>query len=645
MSLRRVEFFDGFESETTPAITAISGSSFLVDNGSPNVADGLDEDKYIDLDTGEVFEKVSGSWVSIGTLNLEQVTGDFIVQGDLTINGTTTTVNSTELETADANITLNKGGTEASALVNKAGITVEMSDETDAGIFYSNISGSKFRIGTVAANSEIIDSANFQLVANKEIATPTRLDVKQGVKASLDIYADTATNGQLVFASDEKKLYQIIDGDLAELNDGGESKLTINQAAHTFTLHEQVSLQEDGTWLKATNTLAETLPTHTIIQVVDTDNFVVMGDTIGSSVAHGFDIGKTYFLKNDGTLTDIKPELAGEYICPAFFVLDTDNLQILNTYPQVLITSENGTLNASPYFHGTNTSNSITLTHNVEVAITFPDTETAVGGFTGAANGWADGYLVPEDGLYTCDFGLLLNSSTAWTEGEYLQMYIRLYDVDNNLKDRRVVDRRFQDTGFAWGSGNATFSCLQGETIRFSAIQVSDVTLTSYVTVDLYVRGVIAKVGQNRTTMLPSLVTSGTMKKQTKFLNADVTADTLDITDLRFNNLVVGNTYQVIYNFLFSHAGVDGAVSARLRNGTTLVGQSRINVAIPTGSIDTHEGQFSYVVGPFVATATDMTVEALFIQTGDTIRGNGLVTETHATIYEIPMNINEVTEF
>lgn len=645
MSLRRVEFFDGFESETTPAITAISGTSFLVDNGAPNVADGLDEDKYINLDNGEVFEKVSGSWVSIGTLNLEQVTGDFVVQGNLTVNGTTTTVNSTELETADANITLNKGGTLASAIVDKAGITVEMSDATDAGIFFSNTSASKFRIGTTAANSEIIDTSNFQLVANKEIATPTRLDVKQGVKTSLDIYADTATNGQLVFATDEKKLYQIIDGDLAELNDGGESKLLINQAAHSFTLFEQVSLQDSGTWVKATNTDPDTLPTHTIIEVVDVDNFRVMADTIAQSDAHGFDIGKTYFLKNDGTLTNIKPELAGEYICPAFFPLDANNLQILNTYPQVLITEENGTLNASPYFHGTNTSNAITLTHNVEIAITFPDTETAVGGFTGSANGYLDGYLIPEDGIYTCDFGLLLNSSTAWTEGEYMQMYIRLYDTDNNLKDRRVVDRRFQDSGFAWGSGNGTFSCLKGETIRFSALQVSDVTLTSYTTIDLYVRGVIAKVGQNRTTMLPSLVTTGTMKKQTKILSADVATNTTDITELRFNNLVVGNTYQVIYNFMFSQTGVDGAVSAIIRNGTTIMGQSRINVAIPAGVVDTHEGQFSYVVGPFIATDTDMTVEAVFIQTGDTIRGNGLVTETHATIYEIPMNINEVTEF
>ena len=58
-------------------------------------------------------------------------------------------------------------------------------------------------------------------VTNASVVTPSRSDVKQDTFANLVTYASTATNGQLVFATDDKKMYQIIDGVLSDISGGG----------------------------------------------------------------------------------------------------------------------------------------------------------------------------------------------------------------------------------------------------------------------------------------------------------------------------------------------------------------------------------------------------------------------------------------
>lgn len=57
-------------------------------------------------------------------------------------------------------------------------------------------------------------------LSNKAIIDPTRLDVKKGVKADLLTYASAATNGQFCFATDEKKMYQVIDGTITGVGGG-----------------------------------------------------------------------------------------------------------------------------------------------------------------------------------------------------------------------------------------------------------------------------------------------------------------------------------------------------------------------------------------------------------------------------------------
>jgi len=76
----------------------------------------------------------------------------------------------------------------------------------------------------VAGN--VVGTTDTQTLTNKTITganiqTPVRSDVKQDTKANLVTYATTASNGQLVFATDTKELLQVIDGVLEAVGAGG----------------------------------------------------------------------------------------------------------------------------------------------------------------------------------------------------------------------------------------------------------------------------------------------------------------------------------------------------------------------------------------------------------------------------------------
>lgn len=93
---------------------------------------------------------------------------DCTVDGDLTVNGTTTYLNTTNTDITDVNVTLNKGGNEASA-DDAAGITVEMSDATDGSILYDSDAASFWKVGQAGSEVEVADISTAQTLTNKSI--------------------------------------------------------------------------------------------------------------------------------------------------------------------------------------------------------------------------------------------------------------------------------------------------------------------------------------------------------------------------------------------------------------------------------------------------------------------------------------------
>jgi hypothetical protein len=95
---------------------------------------------------GTTAETIQDSGVIID--DSDNITGvnNLTVTGDLTVNGTTTTVNSTTLEVTDPNIIVNNGGNQATANTAVSGLTVEMSDATDAVFGYDSSTTIKIQV-------------------------------------------------------------------------------------------------------------------------------------------------------------------------------------------------------------------------------------------------------------------------------------------------------------------------------------------------------------------------------------------------------------------------------------------------------------------------------------------------------------------
>jgi hypothetical protein len=114
--------------------------------------------------------------ISLGTTNATNITigrtGQTVtLPGNLTVSGTTTTINTDVLNVEDANITINSGGTQATADANDAGLTVQMTDQTaNAKIYYDSALASGWALdkgGSSSSPKQIVDVSSNQNLTNK----------------------------------------------------------------------------------------------------------------------------------------------------------------------------------------------------------------------------------------------------------------------------------------------------------------------------------------------------------------------------------------------------------------------------------------------------------------------------------------------
>lgn len=156
-------------------------------------------------------------------------TGDVTVGGNLQVDGTTTSVNSATLEVEDANIVVNNNGNQASANSQGAGLTVEMSDATDAKIAYDSTLTSRFKIGDDGAEVEVADVSSAQTFTNKTIDADnnTISNLAHGAEVDNPTSGVHGVTGDVVGTSDAQVLTaKDIDGGTAS----DTSRLTVPQA-------------------------------------------------------------------------------------------------------------------------------------------------------------------------------------------------------------------------------------------------------------------------------------------------------------------------------------------------------------------------------------------------------------------------------
>ncbi len=110
-----------------------------------------------------------GASIGANTLTLGGASSTVKVAGNLQVDGTTTTVNSTTLDVADKNITVSKGGNDAAS--EGAGLTVDRTG-TDGSLIYKDASATKFAIGPVGSEDDVVGKTVSQTLTNKTLTSP-----------------------------------------------------------------------------------------------------------------------------------------------------------------------------------------------------------------------------------------------------------------------------------------------------------------------------------------------------------------------------------------------------------------------------------------------------------------------------------------
>lgn len=188
---------------------------------SQKIQDELDTkvDKIVSTDNAIAkFDGINGDIQDTAILidDLNNVTGvnDLTIEGNLLVKGDTTTVNTSTLDVEDANITVNKNGNQATADLEQSGLTVEMSDATDAILGYNSTTSSKFVAGEVGSESEIITKDHAQELLNKTIDATAATGTNIITMDSDDVLYNDTLSG--LGASNVKDALDIIDQNIED---------------------------------------------------------------------------------------------------------------------------------------------------------------------------------------------------------------------------------------------------------------------------------------------------------------------------------------------------------------------------------------------------------------------------------------------
>ena len=247
------------------AVSDNSATAFTIKQGSDNylVIDTANSSESVAIGTG-----ISGTAISIGHSTSETTINDNLtVTGDLTVNGATTTVDTTNLAVKDTLLGLNQG---ASSNSNDVGIIIERGSTGNDALFMWDESEDKFALGTTTSTASSTGNLNMTtgtLVAN----------IEGNVTGDVSV---TATNATHVTVADnestnEDNLIPFIEDTSATGNVGLESDgdLTYNPSTGRLT-----ATQLSGTIQTAAQTNITSLGTLSALTV---DNIAIDGTTIG----------------------------------------------------------------------------------------------------------------------------------------------------------------------------------------------------------------------------------------------------------------------------------------------------------------------------------------------------------------------------
>lgn len=202
MSTRTIDFSDGFQSSADPTAgeVAATGVGAYADDSAFATAKGSAAavgDIYFNTTVG-FFRVHNGTQFDDYVNDNDNQT----VSGDKTFDGTTTFVN--DLEVTDNTITVNDGGSDATA--EGAGILVERTG-TSGAMTYEDALASKWKVGALGSEIEVVDVSSTQTLTNKSIAATQltgQVAIAEGgtgaatATEGFDALAPTTTKGDVI---------------------------------------------------------------------------------------------------------------------------------------------------------------------------------------------------------------------------------------------------------------------------------------------------------------------------------------------------------------------------------------------------------------------------------------------------------------
>jgi hypothetical protein len=276
-------------------ITNIGNSSLtnssitLVDDTSSTTTISLGESLKVSGTSNEIETVISGDTITIGLPSNVTIGNNLIVTGDLTVNGTTTTINSTTLSVDDKNIELASVTTPTDTTADGAGITIKGAtdktfnwlDATDSFTSSEHIdlaSGKVFKINnsTVLSSTEVLGKSvpSGTIVGTSDSQTLTTKTISGSDNTITNIANSSLTNSSFTIVDDSSTTSTISLGEALLLAGGTGITSVISGDSITFNIDDTV------TTLTGTQTLTnKTLTTPIISSISNTGTLTLPTST------------------------------------------------------------------------------------------------------------------------------------------------------------------------------------------------------------------------------------------------------------------------------------------------------------------------------------------------------------------------------
>lgn len=238
-------------------VDAHDGSAISFDN----VASGLTA-TTVQGAIDEVEGRVDTNETDISTnaTNLSNHLADTVDAHDasaISYDNTTSGLTATETQSAIDEV-------EARLDTAESNITTNASDLSDHEALTSGVHGVT---GTVVGTTDTQTLTN-KTITGASIQTPSRLDVKKDTLANLETYAGSATDGELVYATDTDQYFGITDATLVPIGGGGAGSLSTfySEDFEDFQDVSSFSTGNNATFLGA-GSIVGTLALETLVQI------------------------------------------------------------------------------------------------------------------------------------------------------------------------------------------------------------------------------------------------------------------------------------------------------------------------------------------------------------------------------------------